>query len=182
MFRPPNYSGTLALALLFSLVGGLLYLKRNNLEFLYNKSCWGVFALVSCLMLLVLSRSNGKNVCVIALGTFALVPVYMLSNSHATLASQVWYTRKILALYFLLVNMAPVTVELRSIPGSAQDIYCFFYFETILLLWSDELNALKSQHCYVFLRPVSMCCNHHKIVKYDLSRFKLKLQSFGQLS
>lgn len=45
VFRPPNYSGTLALALLFSLVGGLLYLKRNNLEFLYNKSCWGVFAL-----------------------------------------------------------------------------------------------------------------------------------------
>ena len=109
MFRPPNYSGTLALALLFSLVGGLLYLKRNNLEFLYNKSCWGVFALVSCLMLLVLSRRSqaGKNVCVIALGTFALVPVYMFSNSHATLASQVWYTRKILALYFFTCKHGP---------------------------------------------------------------------------
>lgn len=47
IFRPPNYSGTLALALLFSLVGGLLYLKRNNLEFLYNKTFWGVSALVS---------------------------------------------------------------------------------------------------------------------------------------
>nr|KAG5711641.1 hypothetical protein BaRGS_016823 [Batillaria attramentaria] len=45
VFRPPNYSGTLALALLFSLIGGLLYLKRNNLEFLYNKNCWGAFAL-----------------------------------------------------------------------------------------------------------------------------------------
>lgn len=45
VFRPPNYSGTLALALLFSLVGGLLYLKRNNLEFLYNKTFWGIGAL-----------------------------------------------------------------------------------------------------------------------------------------
>ncbi|WAR00171.1 MAGT1-like protein [Mya arenaria] len=45
IFRPPNYSGTLALALLFSLVGGLLYLKRNNLEFLYNKTFWGIAAL-----------------------------------------------------------------------------------------------------------------------------------------
>ncbi|XP_041357228.1 tumor suppressor candidate 3-like [Gigantopelta aegis] len=45
IFRPPNYSGTLALALLFSLIGGLLYLKRNNLEFLYNKTSWGIGAL-----------------------------------------------------------------------------------------------------------------------------------------
>lgn len=45
IFRPPNYSGTLALALLLSLVGGLLYLKRNNLEFLYNRTFWGISAL-----------------------------------------------------------------------------------------------------------------------------------------
>ncbi|KAK2150514.1 hypothetical protein LSH36_402g02029 [Paralvinella palmiformis] len=46
VFRPPNYSGTLALALLFSLIGALLYLKRNSLEFLYNKTSWGVAALM----------------------------------------------------------------------------------------------------------------------------------------
>ncbi|CAE1157581.1 unnamed protein product [Acanthosepion pharaonis] len=46
VFRPPNYSGTLAVALLFSLVGGLLYLKRNNLNFLYNKTSWGIGAMV----------------------------------------------------------------------------------------------------------------------------------------
>ncbi|XP_021342211.1 tumor suppressor candidate 3-like [Mizuhopecten yessoensis] len=45
VFRPPNYSGTLALALLLSLIGGLLYLKRNNLEFLYNRTFWGIGAL-----------------------------------------------------------------------------------------------------------------------------------------
>ena len=45
VFRPPNYTGTLALLMLFVLVGGLLYLRRNNLEFLYNKTAWGILAL-----------------------------------------------------------------------------------------------------------------------------------------
>lgn len=52
VFRPPNYSGTIALALLVSLVGGLLYLRRNNLEFIYNKTGWAMAALVPNLSLL----------------------------------------------------------------------------------------------------------------------------------
>lgn len=51
IFRPPNYSGTLALALLFVLIAAVLYLKRNSLEFLYNKTSWGFVALV-CYQLL----------------------------------------------------------------------------------------------------------------------------------
>jgi len=45
VFRPPNYTGTVALLMLLSLVGGLLYLRRNNLEFLYNKTAWSLVAL-----------------------------------------------------------------------------------------------------------------------------------------
>ena len=45
VFRPPNYTGTMALLMLMSLVGGLLYLRRNNLEFLYNKTAWSLIAL-----------------------------------------------------------------------------------------------------------------------------------------
>ncbi|ODM95961.1 Magnesium transporter protein 1 [Orchesella cincta] len=45
VFRPPNYSGTMALIIVSVLVGGLLYLKRNNLEFLYNKTAWGIASL-----------------------------------------------------------------------------------------------------------------------------------------
>lgn len=48
MFRPPNYSGTVALVVLFALVAGFLYLRRNNLDFLYNKNMWGVGALFFC--------------------------------------------------------------------------------------------------------------------------------------
>lgn len=45
VFRPPNYSGTMALIIVSVVVGGLLYLKRNNLEFLYNRHAWGLASL-----------------------------------------------------------------------------------------------------------------------------------------
>lgn len=48
VFRPPNYSGTIAILMLSSLVGGFLYMRRNNLEFLFNKRMWGVLALTFC--------------------------------------------------------------------------------------------------------------------------------------
>lgn len=46
VFRPPNYSGTIAVIMLVSFVGGFLYLKRNNLEFLQNKQLWGLLAVL----------------------------------------------------------------------------------------------------------------------------------------
>lgn len=46
VFRPPNYMGAIALGLLVILIGGLLYIRRKNLEFLYNKSYWAIGALV----------------------------------------------------------------------------------------------------------------------------------------
>ena len=46
VLRPPNYSATIALVVLFGVIGGLLYLRRNNLEFLYNKNMWAVVSLV----------------------------------------------------------------------------------------------------------------------------------------
>lgn len=48
IFRPPNYSGTIAILMLGTLVGGFLYMRRNNLEFLFNKRMWGVLALTFC--------------------------------------------------------------------------------------------------------------------------------------
>lgn len=45
VFRPPNYTGTVAVLMLAALIGGLLYLRRNNLEFLYNRTAWSLIAL-----------------------------------------------------------------------------------------------------------------------------------------
>lgn len=48
VFRPPNYSGTVAVLLLVSFAGGFLYLRRNNLDFLYNKQMWALLAILFC--------------------------------------------------------------------------------------------------------------------------------------
>ncbi|CAG9864570.1 unnamed protein product, partial [Phyllotreta striolata] len=48
VFRPPNYSGTFALIILFGIVAAFLYLRRNNLEFLYNRTMWAMGALFFC--------------------------------------------------------------------------------------------------------------------------------------
>ncbi|XP_014216814.1 tumor suppressor candidate 3 [Copidosoma floridanum] len=45
VFRPPSYSGTVAVVMLLVLIGGFLYLRRNNLDFIYNKTLWGLAAL-----------------------------------------------------------------------------------------------------------------------------------------
>ncbi|CAH0717474.1 unnamed protein product, partial [Brenthis ino] len=48
VLRPPNYSGAVAFSMLFILVAGFLYLRRNNLEFLYNKQLWAIGAVFFC--------------------------------------------------------------------------------------------------------------------------------------
>ena len=55
VFRPPNYTGTMALLILIGLVGGLVYLRRNNLEFLFNRNTWSMLA-----MFFVLSMVSGQ--------------------------------------------------------------------------------------------------------------------------
>lgn len=49
IFRPPNYSATVAILMLTAFVGSFLYLRRNNLDFLYNKQMWGFLAVIFCL-------------------------------------------------------------------------------------------------------------------------------------
>merc|ERR1711994_119244 len=71
LFRPPNYTGTMALLILITLVGGLVYLRRNNLEFLFNKNTWSMLA-----MFFVLSMVSGQMwnlffvFCILTLFTF----------------------------------------------------------------------------------------------------------------
>lgn len=45
MLRPPSYAAPAVVLLLAMLVLGLLYMRRNNLEFLYNRTSWALIAL-----------------------------------------------------------------------------------------------------------------------------------------
>ena len=64
VFRPPNYSGTLAVALLVTVVASLLYVKRHNLDFLYNKTYWGILSLVCESIYMCVCLHVGMCVCV----------------------------------------------------------------------------------------------------------------------
>ena len=49
--------GALALGTLVIIIGGLLYVKRKSLEFLYNRTYWAIGALVSLTVI-----SSFKNI------------------------------------------------------------------------------------------------------------------------
>ncbi|XP_034291043.1 magnesium transporter protein 1 [Pantherophis guttatus] len=55
VIRPPNYAGPLMLGLLLAVIGGLVYLRRSNLDFLYNKTGWAFAALC-----FVLAMTSGQ--------------------------------------------------------------------------------------------------------------------------
>uniref|UniRef100_A0A183IKU5 ECR1_N domain-containing protein n=1 Tax=Soboliphyme baturini TaxID=241478 RepID=A0A183IKU5_9BILA len=60
VLRPPNYSGPAALLLLLILIGGLMYVKRNNLDFLRNTTAWGILAL--CIIFAFLSGQMWNHI------------------------------------------------------------------------------------------------------------------------
>ncbi|XP_018592683.1 magnesium transporter protein 1-like [Scleropages formosus] len=45
VLRPPSYAGPLMLGLLLAAIGSLVYLRRNNLDFLFNRNTWAFAAL-----------------------------------------------------------------------------------------------------------------------------------------
>jgi len=45
VIRPPSYSGIIIALIAMALVGSLLYVRRNNLEFLYNRTSWALASL-----------------------------------------------------------------------------------------------------------------------------------------
>ncbi|TSL89847.1 Magnesium transporter protein 1 [Bagarius yarrelli] len=60
VIRPPNYAGPLMLGLLLALIGSLAYVRRNNLEFLYNKNVWAFSAL--CFVLIMTSGQMWNHI------------------------------------------------------------------------------------------------------------------------
>uniref|UniRef100_A0A0K0CWK6 Magnesium transporter protein 1 n=1 Tax=Angiostrongylus cantonensis TaxID=6313 RepID=A0A0K0CWK6_ANGCA len=60
ILRPPNYAAPVVIVLLLILVLGLLYLKRNNLEFLYNRTSWGLICL--CITFVFLSGQMWNHI------------------------------------------------------------------------------------------------------------------------
>lgn len=55
VFRPPNYSGTVGVGILVVIIISGLYMRRNNLDFIYNKNLWGF-----CATFFAISMTSGQ--------------------------------------------------------------------------------------------------------------------------
>jgi len=47
VLRPPNYAGPVVILLLVMLILGLLYMRRDNLDFIYSANFWGAICVIS---------------------------------------------------------------------------------------------------------------------------------------
>lgn len=45
--RPPNYAGPIVVVLLIMLIMGMLYMRRDNIDFIYSTNFWGFVSVVS---------------------------------------------------------------------------------------------------------------------------------------
>ncbi|KAF2363253.1 Oligosaccharyl transferase complex subunit OST3/OST6 [Trinorchestia longiramus] len=100
VFRPPNYTGLLALVVLLAMVVGLLYLRKNNLDFLYNSTTWGLIALAFVFVMTsgqmwnhirgppFLQKTQGGNIAYIhgsSQGQF-IVETYIIATLYASVS------------------------------------------------------------------------------------------------
>lgn len=85
LLRPPNWTGTAAGVVLLILIGGFLYLKRNNLDFIYNKTIWGFGAMVIKLLFLIQICLHSWNILFILIEEFIakMLTKHLFSVFHA---------------------------------------------------------------------------------------------------
>lgn len=55
VYRPPNHTGTVVLGVMFLVAAAMLYMKRDSMEFMYNKTLWGTLSVCT-----VLAMTSGQ--------------------------------------------------------------------------------------------------------------------------
>ncbi|KAM3722952.1 putative dolichyl-diphosphooligosaccharide--protein glycosyltransferase subunit [Dirofilaria immitis] len=71
VLRPPNYAAPAVVLLLAMLVLGLLYMRRNNLDFLYNRTSWALICL--CIVFAFMSGQMWNHI---------HGPPFVMTSSH----------------------------------------------------------------------------------------------------
>ncbi|UJR33611.1 hypothetical protein I4U23_021047 [Adineta vaga] len=145
IYRPPDYTGFLIFGFAVTMIGALLYLKRDNLSFLYNNLVWGVFIIgVVCYFI------SGQ--------TWNLInsPPFMNARKDATELfandSQMQYVAEtyiVFLLYFgvcvgmILLNEAP---KIRSKRGKRRSIMAIVGIIIVISLFSFILSVFRSKY------------------------------------
>lgn len=146
ILRPPNYAAPAVVLLLAMLVLGLLYMRRNNLEFLYNRTSWALIAL--CIVFAFMSGQMWNHI---------RTPPLILTNPHtretsfihgSTQYQLVAETYLIAVLYaaitagFILMNDA---ADGKGDPGRRR-IKAFVGLGLVVVFFSLLLSIFRSKH------------------------------------
>jgi len=93
--RPPNYFMNIVLLMTVALLAGLIYLKRDSLDFLFQKSTWGVIVISFILVMMsgqMWNQIRGASFAHRDPRTGAMVSLLELVCVYLVLVSLCWCT------------------------------------------------------------------------------------------
>jgi len=147
IYRSPNYSGSLFVGLLVIMIGGLLYIKRNSLQFLYNQILWGILVI-----LVILTCISGQIWNSIRGASFVhrnpqtgQIGLFSGSSGYQFIAE----TYVVFLIYFgvsagmILLNEAP---KLRSQTGKRRAMVAILGILMVVFLFSFILSIFRSKY------------------------------------
>ncbi|KAL0588863.1 Magnesium transporter protein 1 [Plecturocebus cupreus] len=165
VIRPPNYAGPLMLGLLLAVIGGLVYLRRSNMEFLFNKTGWAFAAL--CFVLAMTSGQMWNHI---------RGPPYAHKNPHTghvlSRHGGAYLQSHLLGMLRQEDRWSQDCGVVNYIHGSSQ---AQFVAEThivlLFILWEAEVGRLLEPRSLrpawaTWQNPVSTKDTHKKLAKY----------------
>ncbi|CAF1395878.1 unnamed protein product, partial [Rotaria sp. Silwood1] len=131
IYRPPNYSGFLLIALIIIMILGLLYVKRDSFKFLFNNIVWGIFVIgIVCYFI------SGQ--------TWNLIngPPFMPQHKNAVINVQELTSAVtiFLSVGVILLNEAP---KLKSQTGKRNSFMAIIGLATVVGLFSYILSIFR---------------------------------------
>ena len=147
VFRPPSYTGTVTLLMLISVVGSLVYLRRNNLEFIFNKTTWCMLSIFFVLFMLSGQMWNHIRGPPFVHKTSAGSVAYIHGSSQAQFVMETYF---IMGLYGLVVLGVILLCEagdqkadpgLRRIEAVVGLALAMFFYSVILSIFRSKAGG-----------------------------------------
>ncbi|VDN02714.1 unnamed protein product [Thelazia callipaeda] len=146
VLRPPSYAALVVVLLLGMLVLGLLYMRRNNLEFLYNRTSWALVCL--CIVFAFMSGQMWNHI---------RGPPFVITNPHTRETSFIHGSTQYQLLaetYLVAILYAAITagfilmndaVEGKGDPGRRR-IMAFVGLGLVVVFFSLLLSIFRSKY------------------------------------
>jgi oligosaccharyltransferase complex subunit gamma len=150
VYRGPNYFGTMVLITCFGVAGVLIYLRRNNLEFLFNPNTWCSFAILFVLFMISGQMWNHIRGPPFVYYTQSGGVAYVHDSSQGQFVSETYF---VMIMYGLVVLGVILLCEAGSVsedkingPGPGlRRIQAFFGLGLLIFFFSLILSMFRSK-------------------------------------